>query len=321
MKLTLSSLAAATLLAAAVQMPAQAVGTAHPEELNDAISTATPSTKPSPAITAAQEETPLPAPKPDAPVADTKPEPMLHAREASPSVAPPVHDYNLPVPGQLSLEHHAEAAPVVSEDINSGIVTVVPSKPNELPEGTLLRARLDHAIVTGVTAQGETFTARLVADVSRQGKVLIPSGSIVTGRITEIRKGKRIGTAAMIRLQPDSITLPDGARFEFNAQLIDLDHYQDSHVTTEGAVLANEHTKAKVAALTLTTGSAVAAGAVLGGAPGAVIGAGVGLTAGAIWWLKQDHQQTLPEGTGLILSLNQPLMLVPEAPTLAANGN
>jgi hypothetical protein len=290
---TLSLTAAAILCAHAL---GQTSGTSHPELLND---------------------TPPPAPAdhyvPPAHTAATTPAPTFTV------IGPPVATYpdtTSPAPTYASsqstgLVRRADPIPVVTDDINSGIVTSVPVGPNELGAATVLKATLGEDISTKSTIAGTRFTAVLTQNAGHDGRVLLPTGSLISGRIAQIHGGRRIGGNAAIRLQPEKVTLPDGTSYRIAAQVIDLDHFEDSHVNGEGTIIANGHPKQTAAALGLTTGSAVVAGAVIGGGVGAVVGLGVGAGVGAVWWLKHDREQLLPQGTEIVLSLDSPLQLTP----------
>jgi len=199
----------------------------------------------------------------------------------------------------------------VTDDPTSGVVMSVHTGPNDLPIGTRLTAQLQTPISTKVTLAGTAFTAALISDVMHQGRVLLPTGSIVHGRVTQIHGGHRISGASAIRLQPDSVSLPDGATYRIDAEVSDLDHFQDSHVNHEGTIVANGHGKTTGIIIGATTGTAVVAGAMLGGGVGAVAGLAVGAGIGTVIWLKQDHQQTLDPGTEIVFALNGPLHLSP----------
>jgi hypothetical protein len=198
-------------------------------------------------------------------------------------------------------------------DPDGQIVTEVPIGPNELPIGTLLSGTLQQPISTKTTQPGTRFTATLSAEVSRNGVVLLPAGSIVYGRITRIHGGRRISGPSAIRLQPDSVSLPDGTVYPIRAEVTDLDHYANSHVNDEGTIVGNTHPGETAAVVGLTTVSAVVVGAVVGGGVGAVVGLGVGAGVATIWWLKHDRQQELPTGTSIVFTLNTPLQLAPTA--------
>jgi hypothetical protein len=294
-KLTLAGLTAATLLLPAAH--AQMTGTSHPEQLDDTI-VASPQTdtphyvKPSPAVRyddsgAAATSAPASA--------------FPSSTTAQPDAEPASSHYQ---PDTAVLRR--SSSPAFDPDAN--IVTSAPAtRPGELGEGTLLRARLQTPLSTRESRVGNTFLAELVQPVTDHGVVLLPAGSQIKGRVSAVHGGRRIGGPASIRLQPDTITLPDGSVRRLYAQVIDLDNFEESHVNSEGTIVGSEHPKATLAALGLTTASATVAGAVIGGGVGAVVGAGIGAGAGTIWWLKRDLQQQLPVGTGLVFSLNEPL--------------
>jgi hypothetical protein len=293
---SISLTAAACLLLPAVAF-AQTSGTSHPELLNDRL-TASPVSddgshyvKPSPAVPA--------------------PQPALQVR-------PEIDTLSTPAPqtstATTASDDHYTPTPhrdpnVITDDVNSGIVTQVHVAPDELAPATTLRARLDQNISTQQTIAGTRFTATLTANAGHDGRVLLPAGTVVHGRITQIHGGRRIGGNAAIRLQPDYVVLPDGTTSKLHADVTDLDHFQDSHVNSEGAIVANGHPKATAAALGLTTGSAVIAGAMIGGGVGAVVGLGVGAGIGAVWWLKRDRQEALPRGTEIVFTLNDSLFV------------
>ncbi len=98
-------------------------------------------------------------------------------------------------------------------DPDGQIVTEVPLGPNDLPIGTQLNGTLQQPISTKTTQAGSRFTATLTTEVTRNGVVLLPAGSIVFGRVTRIHGGRRISGPSAIRLQAESISLPDGTVF------------------------------------------------------------------------------------------------------------
>lgn len=198
---------------------------------------------------------------------------------------------------------------VQKEDPDAGIVTEVPRSANELPAGTSIRVTLDSEIDTTSTQANTPFRAQLAENIQNDGRVVIPQGSIVEGRVTEVRGGKRIRGTALIHLQMDNIILPDGTRLPLHAQVIDTDQFNNTRIDSEGNILRKDHIGGTLAAMSLTTGGAAAAGGVIGGPAGALIGAGVGAGLGTAVWLKQDRQAHLPEGTQVVLSLTEPMDL------------
>lgn len=197
--------------------------------------------------------------------------------------------------------------PVSEADLDAGIVTRVPGPANQLPIGTMFKARLGEEISTVSTTSGTLFTALTVEPVMRDGRILLPVGSKVSGIITDIHGGKRISGAASIHLRTMWITLPDGTRYDIRGQVIDTSLFKEVKVDHEGTIIRRDHAAKTAGTLALTTGSGAAAGAVIGGVPGALIGAGVGAGVSTVVWLKQDRQTSLPAETILTFSLSQPL--------------
>jgi hypothetical protein len=296
-----AAVAAAMLLLASPAL-CQTSGTSHPEALNDAITTdvspqpAQRYTKPSPAIPMAAD-----------PATPQQPAPVLRTHESAPSSLSESRSYTTVPEAETAYVRHAEPDFVVTDDVNSGVVISVPTKPDELPEGALLHAQLVAPISTDKDSVGSRFAASLTEEVRHDGKVILPAGTLVRGRISDLHGGRRIGGPPSIRLRPESVLLPDGTTYEIGADVVDLDHYMDSKVNSEGSIVANEHPKAILGALGLVTGSAMAAGAVVGGGVGAVVGATVGAGVGTIWWLKKDRQEALPTGTEIVFSLDRPM--------------
>lgn len=196
-------------------------------------------------------------------------------------------------------------------DIDADIVTSVPARPGEVAEGTLLKVRMNDSLSTITTRQGSTFSATVSEDVLREGRVVIPAGSVLDGRVTEVRGGRRIAGRAAIHLEPSRVTLPDGTYYPLHAQVIDTGETGKVNVDGEGTILRRDHPKEMLAILSLTTGSGAVAGAMVGGGVGAVVGAGLGAGVSTILWLKQDRQTALPKDTALVFSLTTPMMMHP----------
>jgi hypothetical protein len=248
---------------------------------------------------------------PDTSVADLP----IPAPSAKPSAAIPM---NAPVSAPVAADQYGEYKPYVAPgatlrareekvDPDAGIVGDVPRRSDELPVNTLMHIRLNSSIETESTQPGTPFTAELTEDIQSEGRVVLPAGSTVEGRITEVRGGKRIRGSALIHLEVQTVVLPDGSRKPLRAMVIDTDQYANTKIDEEGNILRKDHVGATLAAMSLTTGGAAAAGGVLGGAPGALIGAGVGAGLSTAWWLKQDRQAHMPEGAVVVISLTEPM--------------
>jgi hypothetical protein len=299
--------AAALALALPVAATAQYTGQSHPDQ--------TPITSspevPLPPPTATPAQNPTLKPRPGIPMDAADPATPASAptfKVIGPAIAvdvpntPPAADIDAGIVTQVPTP-----VAVADADIDAGIVTRVPGPSNQLPVGTMFKARLGKEISTVTTTSGTLFTAFTVEPVLRDGRVLLPTGSKVSGIVTDIHGGKRISGAASIHLRTMWVTLPDGTRYDLRGQVIDTSLFKDVRVDHEGTIIRRDHAGKTAATLALATGSGAAAGAVIAGVPGALVGAGVGAGVSTVVWLKQDRQTALPAETTITFSLTQPL--------------
>src|ERR1019366_2309575 len=150
-------------------------------------------------------------------------------------------------------------------DNDAGVVTYVPARPGEVPDGTLVKVRLREDLSTVTTKPGTKFTADVSEPVMRDGRVIVPVGSLLEGRVTWVRGGKRIGGAAAIHLEPRPVALPGGMQYVPRARVIDTDSWDNTAVDSEGTIMRKENGKKTLAAMSPATGGPVAAGAIIGG--------------------------------------------------------
>ena len=204
------------------------------------------------------------------------------------------------VPGALSQ---------VTSDPDKDIVTRVAGPGNELPAGTVIKVRMAESFSTQSTVAGTAFSGTLTEPVLRDGRVLLPAGSVMNGRVTDVHSGRRISGTASIYLRPMTVTLPDGTRYVLHAQVIDTSETGRTKVDHEGSIEGRDHAKATIAVVGLAAGGGVAAGALVAGVPGAVVGGLVGAGVATVLWLKHDRQTAVPAGTVVVFQLNSGLVV------------
>ena len=288
--------ATATLLLCALPCMAQAGerGVSHPDST----------------LITADDQTPA-APvrqNPDAQIVTGVPATAPTSVQDDASAYHPYHPGDGPYRPNLATRPAAQPILAADHDVDGDIVTGPEVRPGEIAEGTLLKVRMNDAVSTKTTLRGTPFSATLTEDVRNEGTVVIPAGSILDGRVTEIRGGRRIAGRAAIRLEPRRVTLPDGTYYMLHAQVVDTSAEHAVHVDGEGTILRRDHPKEMLAIASLTTGSAAVAGAVIGGGVGAVVGASLGAGVSTYIWLKQDRQAALPKDTALVFSLTTPMV-------------
>ena len=288
--MTLRITTAALVLAAApvfaVSLFAQTSGVSHPDPApitSDDVAPATPALKPRPSAAV----------------------PMTTAPATT-----EVYGAYVPYTGPKVASAPAAHAMPVENPEDAMIVTSVPERSGELREGTLLKTKMISALSTESTVTGSRFTAEVTEPIERNGRVIIPVGSILEGRVTEVHGGKRISGGALLHLETSNVTLPDGTHYIVHAQVIDTGK-SDFDVSDEGTLKKKGHVKETLVVMGGVTGAGAATGAMLGGGVGAAVGAGIGAGVSTVIWLKQDRQATLPKDVQLVFSLTAPMILTP----------
>lgn len=195
---------------------------------------------------------------------------------------------------------------------DDGIVTYVPGPANALPEGTVFRVRMMQDIDAASTTPGTPFRATLTKDILRNGRVVVPVGSELRGRVVYATAGRRISGASVIHLRADEFVLPDGTRYHLHAQVIDTEG-SDTKAKGEGNIAANQHGKRSLAEVGAGAGSGAIVGAVVGGGVGAVVGTAVGAGVTTAHWLLTSWSANLPASSVVVFSLTDPMFLNPAA--------
>lgn len=177
--------------------------------------------------------------------------------------------------------------------------------------GTRVPVTLKHAISTKNTREGDAVYAETTFPVVADGRVLIPSGTYVQGRISHIQKAGRIKGRAEVLMHFTTLIYPSGYTVLLpgaveNAPGVDKTQVKDN----EGTIRADSQTGEKVA----TAAGAAATGTVIGaasaGTKGALIGAGIGGAVGtAIGMLTRGNDVKLDAGTTLEMVIQRDVPL------------
>lgn len=182
-----------------------------------------------------------------------------------------------------------EVAPVPEPEPEPEVRTV----PVSVPAGTTFAAELQETLSSASSRVGETFRARIAADVVEDGEVVIPAGSEVVGEVTEVVPLRKVGGKARLAIRFTDLVLPSGSTVPIRAAL-----------TQEG--------RSETGRDAATIGGGAAGGAVLGRvlskkdrSKGALIGAIIGAAAGAVIASRTPGEEvTLPEGATVNVTLS-----------------
>ena len=291
----------------------QYTGVAHPPSDDSIVAnedaTPAPAAKPSPGVPlapASQTES-----KPDAMTVAPVDNPdygIVTSTGGSPRAAAQPGTSASPSTTQAGTGAHLIARPT---DPDYGIVGMVSSPSSQLAEGTDIRVRLLQTLSTTRSQDGEPFRAQVASNVYKEGRVVIPVGSELKGRVVGVSQGHRMGPHATIRLRPDSVILPDGTAYHLYAQAVSSSA-PGTKTDDEGGIQTRTHVVKDLVEYGTGAGSGAIVGAVIAGPVGAGAGALVG--AGAVTThllIQKPAQAELEEGTEVVFSLTEPMELLP----------
>ena len=175
-----------------------------------------------------------------------------------------------------------------------------PSRTLTLGSNTEIEATTERTISSGTDKAGELFTASVSGDVTDgHGQVVIPAGSIVNLTITELQAANDKGQSdGLITVQVTSVTVGDQT-YPVSANITSMAH------TLKGRGVGTAEVE-KTAAGAVLGGIA---GRVIGGnKKGTIIGAVVGGAAGAAIAVQTANRDVVvAAGTPIVVTLNEPV--------------
>lgn len=241
------------------------------------------------------------------PAVGTASQPVLVTRPVDPDAGIVTRPHST----YVETERSASRAVYGSADPDAGIVTFVPRRPGELPQGTNIHIKLAQQLSSTETRAGMPFRGQVAKDVMLDGRVIIPQGSELRGRVQSVREGHRFGNKATIRLRPDEIVLPDGSRYTLHADVIGA-HSRNVKVDGEGAITTKSQVKKDAVEEGIGAGAGAITGAAVGGPGGAAVGTLVGVGVVTAHLIVQRPQTiNMPTDSTVVFSLTEPLDLTP----------
>jgi len=211
-----------------------------------------------------------PAPKQEAAtplraeVAKTTPRQAASPRATAPAAA---SKPAAPAAGSVSEVTPATPVSVAPKQVGEAPAAVAPPQPQMIwiPSGTRFEIRLIEPISSAENKSGDTFKATLDQDLEVDGKVVVPRGSTVTGKLLEVRQPGRVEGRAALSMTLAQITM---GKTSYPIQ------------TNTLAFEAEKTTKKDATKVGIGAGIGAIIGAIAGGGKGAAIGAAVGGGAG-----------------------------------------
>jgi len=184
-----------------------------------------------------------------------------------------------------------------------------PSKvqpPVVVPAGTVIPVTLTSRISTKNARDGDGIYGKTVFPITVNNKIVIPEGSFVRGKVTEIRRPGRVKGKGELTLNFQTLVLPSGITVPIYTSLggVGGAGERKGEATVQGDSSKGEDAK--------TVGTTAAQGALIGviadRGKGAVVGGCVGAAAGtAAVLLTRGKDLVLEPGTTIEIVLDRPL--------------
>jgi hypothetical protein len=161
-----------------------------------------------------------------------------------------------------------------------------------VPTGTELDVRLQNSLNSGTAQVEDRFEATTLVDLSVNGRVLIPAGSVMRGVVTAVEPGTRTNRTSRLTVSFDQVTV-NGRAYPMRGTVTQA---------IEGEGIRGEVPRAGV-------GAAVGGilGGILGGGKGAVLGVLIG--GGGTLAATEGKEVDLPQGTVLRVRIDSPVQI------------
>jgi TolA-binding protein len=162
----------------------------------------------------------------------------------------------------------------------------------EVPSGTELDVRLQAPLNSGTAQVEDRFEATSLVDVSVNGRVAIPAGSLVRGVITAVEPATRTNRTAKMTVSFDQVTVNNRA-------------YPIRGTVTQA--IQGEGIRGETGRIATGAGVGAVIGGILGGFKGALLGVLVG--GGGITAATEGKEVELPQGAVLRVRLDSAVQI------------
>ncbi len=176
-----------------------------------------------------------------------------------------------------------QTAPAGPTEVNASDLGVIPT-------GQEIDVRLQTALSSETAQAEQRFEATTVADVTQNGQVLIPAGSVVRGVVTAVERPGRIERVGRLTLSFDQITVR-GRNHAIRGMA--------TEVFESGGI------REEVGTAGAGAGVGGVIGGLIGGVKGAVLGAVIG--AGGAIAATEGKDVTLPAGAIVRVRMDSPV--------------
>jgi hypothetical protein len=177
-----------------------------------------------------------------------------------------------------------------------------------VPSGSTIHCRLSQTLNTKLNFRGDPFSATVTEPFMVNDKAVIPYGSTLEGRLSDVQRPGRVKGVGWMRLTVAQVKFPDGRSFPLNAVLVNAYGPKNVEVRGNEDRVDGPSAKKKTA---LVVGGLAGGGSLVGlifGHP--FVGMAVGGTVGLVdRMVTRGPDLTLPAGTLLDYQLTRELVI------------
>src|SRR5579872_2236314 len=146
-----------------------------------------------------------------------------------------------------------------------------------IPAGTKVPVALKHAVSSKGTHEGDSVYAETTFPVVANGRVLIPAGTFVQGRISHIQRGGRIKGRAEVLMHFTTLIYPSGYTVVLPGAVENVPGADKTSMKDEeGTIRQDSQTGEKAKTVATAAGTGAVVGGLSNGVKGGLIGAGIG---------------------------------------------
>lgn len=179
------------------------------------------------------------------------------------------------------------------ESRGRGTGTIGASGPEDVPVGTELDVRLQSPLSSDTAQVEDRFEATTVVDLMREGRVLIPAGSVMRGVVTAVDSADRLDRKGSLSVMFDQVTI-NGRSYPIRG--------------TVTQALESEGIRGEAAKIGTGAGVGAIIGGIIGGVRGAL--AGILIGGGGTVLATEGKDVELPAGTVLRVRLDSGVDLI-----------
>jgi type IV secretory pathway VirB10-like protein len=180
-----------------------------------------------------------------------------------------------------------------------------------IPSGTKVPLVLKQALSTKNAREGDPVYAQTTFPVVLNDRIVIPAGTYVQGKISNVRRGGRLKGRAEVLMHFTTLIYPSGYTVILPGALENVPGAEKTSMNgEEGTIRQDSQTGQKVGTVASTAGTGAVIGGLSRGGKGAAVGAGVGGAVGtAIALLTRGNDVKLDAGTTLEMVIQREVPL------------